>query len=616
MYEFNPADLESLRAIIGTDTREHGKELQWKLCPYCNGGEHGDKWTFAVNMETGKFLCQRYSCGEKGAFVRLARDFGLELASNDYQQYTEFPDNILYRFDTWEATDEAKSYLLGRGIPEEITELYKVTSSADEDKIIFPFFDESKKLQTIKYRITRRDPDKKRPKEFPEKNTKPILYGMWLCGDSGSLVVTEGQIDALSLAAAGIRNVVSVPMGANNFKWADLCREFVERFDEIIVFGDCEHGKITLVDGICKAFPSMKVRKVRFQDYMHCKDANEILQTLQDEGDYDPAFQALRECVQNAVDARVLPVKPLDAIDWYYSDDEPVIKTGIRGLDKEIRGLSYGQLVILTGYSGDGKSNFASQLVANIADQDIRCLIYSGELSNKLVKEQISFIVAGSNRIAYDMQNAAEDGRAIKRLRDEEQTREALTKWMRDRVFIWEDAPIMADSTDKNETAFFLQTLEAVIQTYQIRFVLLDNLMTLMTVSEDSDVYHAQTWTIKKLKTLAQQLDVVILLVAHPRKSPTSKRELTQDSISGSKDIVNLADLVLAYTRHNDGSKENFPRRLNLLKNRRSGTLLEDKAGVYLGYDQDSGRIADNKDYWKKDYLKDFAPAMEPDIDF
>ena len=616
MYEFNPADLESLRAIIGTDTRERGKELQWKRCPYCDGGEHGDKWTFSVNMETGKFLCQRYTCGEKGAFVRLARDFGLELQDQARQEYTEFPENIIYRFDAWEATDDSKSYLLGRGIPEEITELYKVTSSADEDKIIFPFFDEHKKLQTIKYRLTKRDPDKKRPKEFPEKNTKPILYGMWLCGDGGSLVVTEGQIDALSLAAAGIKNAVSVPMGANNFKWADLCREFVERFDEIIVFGDCERGKITLVDEICKHFPAMKVRKVRFQDYMHCKDANEILQTLQDDGDYDPAFQALRECVQNAVDARVLPVRPLDAIDWYYSDDDPVIKTGIRKLDDEIRGLSYGQLVILTGYSGDGKSNFASQMVANIADQGTRCLIYSGELSNKLVKEQIAFIVAGADRIVYDLQNAEEDGRASRRLRDEDETRNALTAWMHDKVFIWEDAPIITDGTDQNETAFFLQTLETVIRAYQIRFVLLDNLMTLLTVSEDKDVYRAQTQTTKKLKTLAQQLDVVILLVAHPRKSPSSSRELTQDSISGSKDIVNLADMVLAYTRHNDSEKASFPRRLNLLKNRRSGILLEDKDGIYLGYDSTSGRIADNKDYFKKDYLKDYAPATEPEIDF
>lgn len=187
---------------------------------------------------------------------------------------------------------------------------------------------------------------------------------------------------------------------------------------------------------------------------------------------------------------------------------------------------------------------------------------------------------------------------------------------MQDRIYIWEDAPITTDSTDRNETAFFIKTLEAVIKTLQIKFILLDNLMTLLTVSEDKDVYQAQTNTIKRLKTIAQQLDVVIMLVAHPRKSPTASRELTQDSISGSKDIVNLADLLFAYTRHNDEEKQMFARRLNLLKNRRRGLLMEGKNGVYLSYDSKSNRICESKQDIERDYLKGYAPEVEPEIDF
>ena len=104
--------------------------------------------------------------------------------------------------------------------------------------------------------------------------------------------------------------------------------------------------------------------------------------------------------------------------------------------------------------------------------------------------------------------------------------------------------------------------------------------------------------------------------MAHPRKSPTSSRELTQDSISGSKDIVNLADIVLAYTRHTDESKADYPRRINVLKNRRSGILLEGKSGAYLLYDSRSGRIAENKSAFDIDYLKGYAEEVEPEIDF
>ena len=106
------------------------------------------------------------------------------------------------------------------------------------------------------------------------------------------------------------------------------------------------------------------------------------------------------------------------------------------------------------------------------------------------------------------------------------------------------------------------------------------------------------------------------MLVAHPRKSPTSTRELTQDSISGSKDIVNLADLLFAYTRHNDEEKSQYARRLNLLKNRRRGLLLEGKAGVYLGYDGKSTRIGETKQDIDRDYLQGYAPEVQPEIDF
>lgn len=619
MYTFEEDDLERLRIHIGTDTREHGKELEWKYCPYCNGGDHGDKWTFSVSKETGQFICQRASCDAKGAFVQLARDFGLDIG-NEPEQYKQFNNAFLHSIERWNATPESIELLSRRGIPEHIVRRYRVLTYVDNDKfspdvLVFPFFDENQKLQTLKYRDTKFDKSKPNGKwkEKWEAGTKPILYGMWLCGQSGSLVITEGQIDALSLASAGIENAVSVPGGAKNFKWAKHCREFVERFDEIIVFGDCEHGTITLVDRICEEFPDMKVRKVQFKDYLHCKDANEILQALQENGDYEPAYEALRQCVANAVDARTLPIKSLSAIEWHYSDDDPVIKTGFRKLDREIRGLSYGQLVILTGWSGDGKSNFASQLVVNIASQGIKCLIYSGELSNKLVKEQIAFIVAGSARIDEIVDT---DGMVNRRLRDEQVTRDALTEWMRDKIFIWEDSPITTDSTDKNETAYFVKTLEIVIRTLQIKFVLLDNLMTLMSVSEDKDVYQAQTNTIKRLKTIAQQLDCVIMLVAHPRKSPTSTRELTQDSISGSKDIVNLADLLFAYTRHKDEDKQEFARRLNLLKNRRRGILMEGKSGVYLSYDSRSNRICETKQDIDRDYLDGIAPPVQPEIDF
>ena len=54
--------------------------------------------------------------------------------------------------------------------------------------------------------------NKDKSKEWCERDCKPILFGMKQCDDAfKQLVITEGQLDSLSVAAAGINNAVSVP---------------------------------------------------------------------------------------------------------------------------------------------------------------------------------------------------------------------------------------------------------------------------------------------------------------------------------------------------------------------------------------------------------------------
>ena len=69
----------------------------------------------------------------------------------------------------------------------------------------FHFFDEKGKIQFVKYRKTDFDKSKDANKEWCEANCKPILFGMKQCEDFTTLVITEGQIDSLSVATAGIK---------------------------------------------------------------------------------------------------------------------------------------------------------------------------------------------------------------------------------------------------------------------------------------------------------------------------------------------------------------------------------------------------------------------------
>lgn len=51
--------------------------------------------------------------------------------------------------------------------------------------------------------------------------------------------------------------------------------DWIVQFKEIVVFGDCEHGKVTLLDTLQRRLPNT-VKAVCMEDYLGEKDANDI----------------------------------------------------------------------------------------------------------------------------------------------------------------------------------------------------------------------------------------------------------------------------------------------------------------------------------------------------
>lgn len=291
-YEFKRSDVYGLASALGAETHERGEELFFRWCPYCKGGGH-DKNTFSVNLENGTFKCFRAGCGAQGHLVQLARDFGYPLEFDDgrKKKYRTLPQRPV------KVTNPAVRYLESRGISRAVTERYRITTQRGHDNIlVFPFYDGDGMMQFVKYRKTDFVKGRDRNKEWSEKDTMPILFGMDRCEGKDRLVITEGQIDSLSLTEAGIQNAVSVPTGAMGFTWLENVWEWINGFAEVIVFGDCEKGKITLVDALSRRLPK-PVKVVRQEDYLGEKDANDILRKY--------GTEALRQAVANA---RIIPV--------------------------------------------------------------------------------------------------------------------------------------------------------------------------------------------------------------------------------------------------------------------------------------------------------------------
>ena len=568
-YEYKVSDVYDFLAAHSFEYRTKGDEIEVKRCPYCNGGS-SDKYTFSINSKTGAFNCLRASCGKKGHFVELCRDFGYELDFGLQRQY-----RALTQIKPEERTirDTAVEYMASRGISKEICRKYYITAQTQNpDVVVFPFYDENNILQFVKYRNSKFVKGVHKNKEWCEKDCKPILFGMYQCNpENKTAVITEGQIDSLTLAECGIENALSVPTGCNGFTWVQHCIDWLEdKFTKIIVFGDFEKGKMTLIDEIKKRIKVVDgVYKVQPKYYLGEKDANDIFRKY--------GRQAVISAVENAEPATTKYSHRLAEVQSIDTATMPKIKTMFPTIDKTLGGMFYGQVILLSGKRGDGKSTFMSQLIANALEQGVSTYIYSGELPNYMFKHWLDQQIAGNDRIITKTDNDGFEHYSIP-----EDVERQINDWYYDKCFIFDNQAV------DDEFDGLIAEVENQILLYDVKLICIDNLMIAMEADSNSpsEIYQAQSSFVKRLAKLARKYNVVIILVAHPKKGD----EFSNDMVSGSGDITNAVDVVMAYKRHNGGD---YQSELIITKNRNTGVCISSENPVKLIYGKKSKRIVE-----------------------
>jgi twinkle protein len=421
-------------------------------------------------------------------------------------------------------------------------------------------------------------PDAKGSKEWCEANCMPILFGMEQCKGFERLVITEGQIDSLSLAESGIKNAVSVPTGAKGFTWIPHCWDWFVLFEELVIMGDLENGKMSLSE-LEKRFPR-RVRRVRHEDYLDCKDANEILQRY--------GKHALVNAIENAKEVDIKQVKDLADVESVNIYDMPKIKTNIHEIDRLLGGFYLGQLILLTGKRGDGKSTFMSQLIVEAVEQDYKVFAYSGELMEWYFKRWIDLQLAGDKNVVASHSNYGYTTYDVRKSHIDK-----MNNWYRGKVKIYDNNVVEDEEIDE-----LLSVVENSIKQYDLKFICLDNLMTALEVDPREDLYRAQSRFVGKLAKMAKLYHVVILLVAHPRKS--TGYSLGNDDISGSADITNKVDVVMHYGRGEDDDGDE--RLFRVTKNRLTGKITKEGHEVKLAYSEKSKRIVREGGFFDKEY--------------
>lgn len=536
-YEFNREDVLRFVNTVGAKTHVKGDELVFDICPICRAK---DKNTFSINLRTGQCQCMRAKCSYKGNMITLAREFEDFDLGRDVSAYYNIKNynSKFKKFKDYKPKTEVKAieYMKSRGISEDVTKKYGLTvKKGASDILVFPFVNEKGDLKYIKYRNTKYVKGvSEGSKEWSEKDCMPILFGMYQCDiATRHLIITEGQIDSLSVSEAGYSNAVSVPSGKNGFTWIPHCWNFIEQYDEIIVFGDKESDGMTLLDDISRRFYKKKIRHVRLEDYRDCKDANEILLK------YGKA--QIKTCIENA---ELIPVNGL--ID--FSDIKPInrydikkLPTGFSQLDKLLcGGLPFGTVVDITGKTGEGKSTLGSWLIAQAIENGHKCFVYSGELDKSLFKEGLDRQLAGERVIAE-----SKDDYEIYTISEDDQ--EKINHWYKGKGYFYDIYSLSIEESESIDSTL-INKIEDSCNQYGTDVFLIDNLMTAMEIEqiEAKDKYEKQSKFMKRLVNMAIRYGILIILVAHNRKDSSGSQN---DNISGTADISNLASVTIDYSK-------------------------------------------------------------------
>ena len=93
-YDITPRQVASRLGRTKEIINSKGPQITVETCPFCHGGQHHDKWTFAIHAEKGIYNCMRGTCGASGSYRQLLQHLGL---SANYELRPKKPPRKQYK---------------------------------------------------------------------------------------------------------------------------------------------------------------------------------------------------------------------------------------------------------------------------------------------------------------------------------------------------------------------------------------------------------------------------------------------------------------------------------------------------------------------------------------
>lgn len=316
-------------------------------CPKCsNGRKKSRDKCLSVNIDDGVWNC--HHCGWNGS-LKLFKDLKTSPPKpivKPEPPKTELPDNVYQWFED-------------RGITRSIVNDSKI--GYENRWIQFPFFKDGE-VVNIKSRTA--------DKRFRQsKNAEKCFYRFDFMKGMETIIITEGEMDALSLVQSGYANVVSVPDGATapnskptdrKFSYLLSAEEHLMNAEKVILCTDSDGAGKHLRDELSRRIGREKCCRVNYPS--DCKDMNDVLVKYGEER----VVEVVSGAYPYPIDGVVL-VEDVedDAVDLYNQPDHKGLSTGWDDVDPNYL-ISKSEVSVVTGVPNMGKSEWMDALMVNM----------------------------------------------------------------------------------------------------------------------------------------------------------------------------------------------------------------------------------------------------------
>jgi twinkle protein len=528
---------------LGIEIKSQSQHKTW--CPECIRLGKSKSDSLSIDPSQNIFNCHK--CGWNNGHIK----------SQGPRQYIQQPSKPKiqgeYRPDQLRALKMAEiDFFKNRGISEQTLSKASVKgctkwmpqTKCDTDVIAFQFIKKNLRVNT-KYRAL----DKSMSQD---KSGEKCFYNFEVLERKPKRVyITEGEIDALTLIECNYKDAVSVPDGApnptaNNLdnKFSYFTEEAMKLFDEIqeivLVTDNDENGRF--LESELKR--RIGIDKCLFIQYPEgCKDINDVL--------VKEGPEAVEDVLESA---KHYPVDGLNTfkdyeneiIDMYNGVAQEYWETGWTHMDKHLK-VKGGQLNIVTGTPGSGKSEWVDDLMINtVKTYGSKWAVFSPE--NYPVKVYYRKLAEKFENMNFSQFNETTVKNSISELS--------------------EYVTLIVDN-DKDEVTmkYLFDRIRTLVFRKGIKAVIIDPWNEIQhTMGEREDQYLSKM--LRKIKRFIRKYDLSFWLVAHPKNPQRNKdgnyNKITAYDIAGGYTWNAKADNIFSVWRDRSDNKK--PVEVDVLK--------------------------------------------------